>query len=364
MLLFLTVIWLSLFATTVIACKVPVFRYALERWNTDRYKMIVMVDDGTGDSAKESIEMLRGSDASKDANVDIEVINMDQLSEQQLWQLEDFDPDVQTPHLQVFYPEREGRRRLCWEGPMSLEVVRGWLDSPLRATLQQDLVGGASAVWLFIEGPDSDVNAEVERVVQQGLRLASDQILIPDGVIPRDGASEYIRSHPGASMDDVLRSDVPLRVDFQVRRLARSDTDEIAVRKMVTGLAASADVPLLVPIFGRGRMLDAIDASGIDSETILNACRYMVGECSCTVKTQNPGVDMLISTDWPSALGGETIVLVEAPLNATPQVIDIPSGSVVVAETERRSLFSWGAVGVSVALMSLLLCIMVWRRIV
>ncbi len=37
----------SLVASSVCACKLPVFRYALERWQVDRYRMVAIVDERT-----------------------------------------------------------------------------------------------------------------------------------------------------------------------------------------------------------------------------------------------------------------------------------------------------------------------------
>ena len=346
-----------------IACKVPVFRYALERWNVDRYKMVVLIDEEPQDSAKEVIASLRDLDASTHANVDVDVIDIGKLSEQEFWQLEDFDPEVQTPHLQVFYPAKEGQRRLCWEGPLSMASARQWIDSPLRTSLQADLVSGTSAVWLLIEGEDPQVNARVEEIVRRGFQQATEEVKIPAGVIPRVGASEYMRTHPGASMDDVLRCDVPLKVDFQLRRLASDDENELAIRQMVSGLASSQSAPLLVPIFGRGRMLDVIEAGNIDTDVIVSICRYIVGECSCTVKTQNPGVDMLINTDWPATIGGEEILMLESSLDPVPVLVEVPTGVKMVQEDAGLSLYFLGGVALIISCL-LFFASVVWRNFV
>lgn len=77
-------------------------------------------------------------------------------------------------------------------------------------------------------------------------------------------------------------------------------------------------------------MLDAIDAKELSSQTVMNACQYMVGECSCTVKTQNPGVDLLMSANWSESLGGDTVVIVDSQADLSPQLIEIPFGTSTV----------------------------------
>lgn len=343
-----SVVLLLLGAGTLYACKVPVFRYALERWNTDHYTMVVMLDEASESTASKALEWLKDRERIAHANLEVEFVRIDQLTDQQVWQLESFDPDVQAPHLQVFYPERDGRRQLCWEGELDQKTAEHWLESPLRDQIRDDLVAGASAVWLLIESSDARLNAEVKTTLENGLELARAQIQIPDGVIPRDGASDYLKANPESSMDDVLRSDVPLKVEFVVRSLRRDDDQELAIRQMVAGMANENDVPLLVPIFGRGRMLDAIDASSLTTDTVLSACRYMIGECSCTVKTQNPGVDMLIHSDWSEALGAETLVLVETQIDQTPELVEIPTGEFAAVSTETTT-FGGGRNGIVVA---------------
>ena len=322
-----------LVAVTALACKVPVFRYALERWPVDHYRMVAVVDDQERDSAALLVAELQALSQSN-ANVEVEVVDLAKISEIDLWQLEAFDPEAETPRLQVFYPERNGTRKPCWEGTLTLQVVNSWSDSPLRRQLAEDLIAGASAVWLLVEGPDELENERFAEQVNAALNKAAAEIEIPDGVIPRQDANRYLREHPEASMDDVLRSDVPLKVDFALRRLSRDDADEIAILHMIDGLTSNQDQPLLVPIFGRGRMLDALVAETVDESTIISACRYMVGECSCTVKSLNPGVDLILDVDWQRRLG-ESVVMIDPTFDTTPQLLEVPSGRV---ETDVRQV--------------------------
>ena len=130
-------------------------------------------------------------------------------------------------------------------------------------------------------------------------------------------------------MDDVLRCDVPLKVDFRIRRLSRDDPAEWATLAMIGGLSDEVDHPVLVPVFGRGRMLDAIPTESVNAESILRACRYMVSECSCTVKALNPGTDLLLNVDWQGKLG-ENILMVDVGVPTKPLMIDVPDGALKV----------------------------------
>ena len=92
-------------------------------------------------------------------------------------------------------------------------------------------------------------------------------------------------------------------------------------------------------------MLDAIDAMELSSQTVMNACQYMVGECSCTVKTQNPGVDLLMAANWSEALGGDTVVIVDTQADFSPQLVEIPRGT--TADSPAKSLQSGAAIQLS-----------------
>ena len=52
------------------------------------------------------------------------------------------------------------------------------------------------------------------------------------------------------------------------------------------------------PIFGRGRALYALVGKGINNDTIDAAGTDLTGPCTCTIKEQNPGIDMLMPVAW------------------------------------------------------------------
>jgi hypothetical protein len=102
------------------------------------------------------------------------------------------------------------------------------------------------------------------------------------------------------------------------------------------------DRPMAFPVFGRGRVLYALAGAGIKTETVRHALDFLVGGCSCTIKRQNPGVDLLLDADWsvitpttpeeppdPPAATDELVPL--TPLPATPAR---PTAKAAAAEGE------------------------------
>ena len=316
-------------AATAFACKLPVFRYALERWPVDSYRMVLFVDQSPSERSPELRKALKRL-ADSPANVSIEVVDLNQLTDQQRWQFELPGEEAELPWLQVDFPTRNGEERRCWEGTCSPATLTQWLDSPMRQQIGSDLASGTSVVWLMFDGPDGAGNEQVAQRVRIALERAQQEITIPTGVIPAENASQYFLEHPEASLDDVLRSNVPLKVEFTLHRVSRDAADELALRQMVAGLGDTAQQATLVPIFGRGRMLDAIPAAKATEQTILNACQYLVGECSCTVKSQNPGIDLLLNVNWKEKLGKSIVVVDPAQfpgIDSAPNLIAIPPGS-------------------------------------
>ena len=80
------------------------------------------------------------------------------------------------------------------------------------------------------------------------------------------------------------------------------------------------------PVIGRGRVLYALVGKGIFRDTIAMASRFVVGPCSCQVKDQNPGFDLLLAVDWDEKLGGSVISKPPIEKSGKPTLINIPPG--------------------------------------
>jgi hypothetical protein len=70
----------------------------------------------------------------------------------------------------------------------------------------------------------------------------------------------------------------------------------------------------------------------LNADLIRELTEFLCGACSCQVKEQNPGFDLLLTTDWNRALFGEDA---EGPpeeatngsvQKRTPELIPIPPG--------------------------------------
>jgi hypothetical protein len=111
--------------------------------------------------------------------------------------------------------------------------------------------------------------------------------------------------------------------------LDRDDPREQALLEML--LASETDLehldqPMAFPVIGRGRVLYALVGKGIFEDTIAIASRFVVGPCSCQVKDQNPGFDLLMNVDWDEKIGGEVLSEEASGERSKPVLIQIPPG--------------------------------------
>jgi len=73
-------------------------------------------------------------------------------------------------------------------------------------------------------------------------------------------------------------------------------------------LASFDDEPIAFPVFARSIALYALLGQGITPVTIERACRFLAGPCSCVVKAENPGTDLLVSANWEDAVIDEPLI--------------------------------------------------------
>jgi hypothetical protein len=126
----------------------------------------------------------------------------------------------------------------------------------------------------------------------------------------------------------LARNKIPLRIEFTIVTLERRDLREAFLVDSLMKSESDLDAaqPLAFPVFGRGRVLYALVGAGIVAENIDAACQFMAGPCSCQVKNQNPGFDLLINSNWDEAVAGSIISAAIPEDTAEPRLLTIPFG--------------------------------------
>lgn len=298
---------LLLLASETFACQVPVFRFALERWAADRFELLVTSHGALEPAVQKELTALQSSlDADPTPiNLTLKVVDLATLTEAQKISLPALEHLGSEPSMILLPPPSWMTTDPVWSGPATAENLHLLLDSPTRRKCAEHLLKGESAVWLVVEGEDAEMNARAVALLQAGLARASSLLEIPTGVIRREDLNPDIEH---LDLDDVLRSDVPLKISFAVETVSRNDLAEaIFLPTLVEPDALASQEPLVVPIFGRGRTPGALPASQMTEDRVFAACEYLCGACSCQVKSGNPGYDLLFKTSWDTHLNAEVI---------------------------------------------------------
>jgi len=249
-----------------LACTVPVFRYALDRWESDAFRLVVPASWMTDREKLKLLVPLRGNG---EANVTVE---------------ESPDPAMTTAKL--LFPH-DGTA--LWEGELQPASLSELLDSPLRQDLLRRLLAGDSVVWVVATAAEQ--KGEVERIAAR-LRFLEQVAVLPTQD-PNDPDSKL---GPGP----------PLALRFSVLPLSLDDPAEQILAALLAGPEHADFVvngtPFTAAVFGRGRVLGAWALDEIDDVGIEDASLFLTGRCSCRVKNENPGWDLLMKVDWERSL--------------------------------------------------------------
>jgi hypothetical protein len=120
---------------------------------------------------------------------------------------------------------------------------------------------------------------------------------------------------------------VPLKIHFSTLAVSRNDpAEEIFISMLLNHsprMRSITDQPIAIPIFGRGRVLEGMIGEDITLEHTLGASSYLCSACSCQVKEENPGLDMLMAVKWDDHMLGSLIIedRVLPPLEGIGEII-------------------------------------------
>jgi hypothetical protein len=247
-----------LIAAPLYACDTPVYRYALESWPADNYRAAVVHRGALSAEARRLVDRLKEGAGS--ANLSVQVIDLDRTQNEVPEQFRTIDVSA-GPRLVLNYPTATRIDADAWSGALTVEAVDTLLDSPLRSQAVAHLRAGET-VWILLESGTKEADEAAAKVVEEN-RTAS-----PPSAVLR------------------VRRDDPAEA-VPVRQLLGSEPD-----------LAGRNEPMAFPVFGRGRALYALVGAGITAENVGKAAEFLGGDCTCTVKRDNPGTDLLLTADW------------------------------------------------------------------
>lgn len=277
-----------------IACSVPVFRYALEHWQPDPYIAFVFYRGELTPEQQEIINSLKPEavDGRPAANLFVKTVNVDTEVEgdEVLTQVWDAHKSDSLPHLVLDSPPKWGPPQTVWEGDLTAENAKRLMASPVRTKIKQNLLSGDSIVWVYLECGRKEEDDKAFAMLSGEIARLQGKLKLPE-VVQED-------------LKELSVAPDSLKISFSAIRLSRNDAAEQPLIEMLRGVESDLhdkeyiDQPMAFPVFGRGRALYALVGDGIAPDLIEEACQFLTGACQCTVKRQNPGVDLLMNVDW------------------------------------------------------------------
>ena len=292
-------VWLALAASTQ-ACDTPVYRYAMYRWNPAPYEVYYFHDQPVTDTDRSLHDLIETMSVNPEAAANISLIPIDVARDPDL---KTVPPDVRRfwksgdpkplPSYLIWAPPSRDRRQdegIIISGALDTAMLQALTHSPARTAIAQQLETGKAGVLVLLEGKDPAETKRAREVVQQ---LASG---IASGKLPLATAL------PGETPEEGKAKSAKPQVGLHV--IQRDDAAEqwlIRTLFAVEDGLPEIDKPMVFPIFGRGRVLPPYIGAGITQELLVECRDFITGPCSCTVKEQNRGMDLLIAYNWDAA---------------------------------------------------------------
>jgi len=299
---------LTIAGAVIYACNVPVFRYALERWPADPYRIVILIDGEPTTDQAAIIETLENSSGNRQggANAIIKTVDVSDgipIQWQKLW---DSMKHQELPAIAAQFPPMNGLEFAVWSAPLTDENIALLVDSPARKEIANRILDGQSAVWVFVESGDSEKDAEKFAFIKDRLNVMEDELELPDEVEGNE-----------SDLPIELSGDSNVRIAFSILSISRNDKSEAAFLALLMhtepDLVDYIEEPMVFPVFGRGRALYALIGDGMTERNVMGACSFITGACSCEVKSLNPGIDILMTADWDSSLGESWIEDIPLP---------------------------------------------------
>src|SRR5579884_1676444 len=153
-------------------CTIPVYRYALERWDLGLYELCVF---HRGRVPGELARWQHG------ANLEVRTIDLDGKVEPALAKLWKQQGSPATlPWLVLRLPGADPEQPPAWTGPCTAANLAALVDSPLRQRLVAALSQGETAVFVLLGSRNRAADAAAHKVVADELRQLEKRLKLPE----------------------------------------------------------------------------------------------------------------------------------------------------------------------------------------
>ena len=199
------VIALHIVAQPLAACEIPVFRYALERWNPDNYQVLVLHRQSMTAEQRALVAKLQqaASDPAHPANLEVIPIDLAAKSDDPTIKLlQKQHETLAAPLLALRQPHTQPDAKPIWTAPLSAENIERLVDSPARKEIISRLTSGQSAVWVMLETGNAQQDDAAAATLEKELARLAKELKLPEKDVLE--ADEFFKPE----------TKVPLQVSF------------------------------------------------------------------------------------------------------------------------------------------------------
>ncbi|MEZ6141834.1 MAG: hypothetical protein R3B84_14780 [Zavarzinella sp.] len=312
---------LACFTADATACSIPVFRYALERWQPASFQVVIFHDQEISEKDRtvfssalkpggEVADKMPTTLAPWGINATVHQVDLRKPLTKDAQAIYDrLPPNITLPYVVVRDPSVVDTPALLWQGGLQKIDFQEIFTNKVRTQIASTLTRGNVAVLVVKPGPDAAENNRLRTLLNDTIPKLEKTIDLP---------------MPSADGPQLL-SAMPLYVGIEVVWLDDSTNKDLIFERNLLNLENDLDRhrgSIVFPIFGRGRALCALYGKDLEkSSEIESAIKFLCRACSCQVKELNPGIDLLIQHPWDEIF---LINLGPAPREVRTEVFDNP----------------------------------------
>jgi len=252
---------LILTAILSLACTTKVSEWVLLNAPADQYTLIYFYSGQINETARDQNASI-GREI-KPANIEFRSVEK---------------KDIIQPYYTLYYGNRLFRR---YNDPKDLN---GLTVSPLRKKIASEIMTGKLCVLTYLTTGNKEKDEKGMQIIQKAL------------------------------------GDSPFRNIITVVELSRSSVEEshfVSLLLNVEDDLKTIPEPMLFGVFGRFRALEPLLGKGITEENIRLMIDFLTADCSCLIKDNLPGTDILFTNNWDNP----TIALVNKILDENPSLL-------------------------------------------
>lgn len=298
----------------VFACKTPVYKYAILNWADREYYQILRVYDSSKKQAETDPEIKKQFEG-KEFITNVGIIPIDISQDLKQMYGDDFPTflkehmgENQPPYNIILNP----RKNVIYKGDIKPDDIPKLIMSPKRKELAEKLSIGY-IMLVLVEGKDEAKNKKAHEEIKKGIAKSIEVEL-------------DIRSHgedPSAPPID-KKTLKPITMSYVA--VSPNDANEVWFYRQMQKInprITDEKEPALYGIVGRGFVFDqGLVGEYLTEEQIVNMTIFLSGPCSCTVKAEAGGIDIITSWEWDKTIKVKLEANEEDPETAKPNKVD------------------------------------------